>query len=353
MKNLVSIIMPVYNVEQYVETSIKSVLNQTYKEYELIVINDGSTDNSLRILKQYESKYDKVRVYSTPNQGLAQARNEGLKHAKGQYVYFIDSDDAIVSNFLEIMIDTIKREKSDLICFNFQRCKFISESKLNTVFENKNSITVASKGAMILRAADMIHMQAWSYFMETDLLKKNKISFTEGRLFEDIDFSVKIIASSSNVTIVKTDIPLYLYRFRNDSISSRAHLKHTPKEFHDQLFLTKKAFNVMKMVDSRLAKKWLFNQLIHIYINYKNPVARIYPREFSDISKQVKIIFENHNFFISSKMNIEYLRTQYGPIDNLIRVIKGIEQRESSLINLTTNTNFMEQNDEYKDFKIV
>lgn len=353
MNNKISVIMPVYNVEDYVSTAIRSVLTQSYQNFELIIVNDGSTDNSLSIVKRFAKKSEKIKVINTPNKGLAAARNVGLKNATGKYIYFIDSDDAIVHNFLKLMINVMRNHNVNLVSFNFQRLAQITPNDINKEVKKQSVLIINNKEAITLRASDMIHMQAWSYFMETDLLKKNKISFTEERLFEDIDFSVKVIASSSNIAILKTNSPLYLYLFRTDSISSKAHMKHTPEEFHDQLFLTKKAFNVMKMVDSHLAKKWLFNQLTHIYINYKEPVARIYPEEFSDISKQVKDIFKNHDFFISLKMNIEYLRTQYGTFDSFIRIIKGIEQRRSSLISLTTNTNFMEQNDEYKDFKII
>ena len=94
-----SIIMPVYNVEKYVEKSIRSILNQTYKNFELIVVNDGTKDNSMEIIRKIQKEDSRVKVYSKKNGGVSSARNYGLKRATGVYVCFVDSDDNIYSYF--------------------------------------------------------------------------------------------------------------------------------------------------------------------------------------------------------------------------------------------------------------
>ena len=100
---LISVIMPVYNVEQYLRRSIESVLNQTFKDFELICINDGSTDNSLEILNEYATKDPRIQIINQENAGLSCARNSGLEIVQGEYIAFIDSDDFYATNFLEVL----------------------------------------------------------------------------------------------------------------------------------------------------------------------------------------------------------------------------------------------------------
>jgi glycosyltransferase involved in cell wall biosynthesis len=103
----VSIIIPVYNTEAYLERALTSVLSQTYRDFEAICVNDGSTDNSLAILESYAQKDSRIKIISQDNQGLSMARNNGLKEAQGEYVYFFDSDDALHPQMLEITVSKI------------------------------------------------------------------------------------------------------------------------------------------------------------------------------------------------------------------------------------------------------
>ena len=116
---MISVIMPVYNVEKYVSDCIESVLNQTYKNFELIIVNDGSTDNSLNEAKKYLCD-SRVHIYSQENKGLSAARNTGLKCVKGDYIYFIDSDDVINQNLFDLLIGEFSNhQETDLISFGY------------------------------------------------------------------------------------------------------------------------------------------------------------------------------------------------------------------------------------------
>ena len=107
-EDLISIIVPVYNVEKYLEQCLESLLNQTYKNIEIIVVNDGSTDQSLDILKKYSFKDNRIKLYSQKNQGISAARNTALEHINGKYVMFVDSDDWIEINTCEIALHEMK-----------------------------------------------------------------------------------------------------------------------------------------------------------------------------------------------------------------------------------------------------
>ncbi|WP_143812037.1 glycosyltransferase family 2 protein, partial [Oenococcus oeni] len=120
-EKLVSVIMPVYNVAGFVLQSIKSVINQSYHYFELIIVDDGSSDNSLQIIKKFLSQNPdpRVKLYYKKNGGLSEARNFGLARANGYYIYFIDSDDFIEKNLLEKSISILQQQNSDMVFFNY------------------------------------------------------------------------------------------------------------------------------------------------------------------------------------------------------------------------------------------
>ena len=122
----ISVIIPVYNVEQYLRECLESVINQTLSELEIICINDGSTDSSLDILREYEQKDNRIIVINKDNEGQAAARNIGISMAKGEYIGFLDSDDYIDSNFYEKLYNAAKKYKADIACTNLYR---FSDSK--------------------------------------------------------------------------------------------------------------------------------------------------------------------------------------------------------------------------------
>lgn len=113
----VSVILPVYNSEKYIATTLESLINQTLKEIEIICVNDGSKDNSIQILKEFEIKDERIKIIDKENQGVWKARMDGIKKAKGQYITFIDSDDYVKENFLERLYKSITENSSDVaIC---------------------------------------------------------------------------------------------------------------------------------------------------------------------------------------------------------------------------------------------
>ena len=109
----VSIIVPIYNSEKYISACIESILHQTYKDFELLLIDDGSTDNTNNIIKKY--KDSRIKIYRQENKGTGAARNLGMKHANGNYLTFVDSDDAIEQRYLEIMLNACKNNNADIV----------------------------------------------------------------------------------------------------------------------------------------------------------------------------------------------------------------------------------------------
>lgn len=226
---MVSIIIPVYNVENYVGACLDTVIQQTYSDLELIVIDDGSTDGSGKISMEYAVKDSRIRYIKTENHGLSEARNQGLKLCSGEYISFVDSDDRLHPQAIEFMLKALKEKHVPFVKSGF--CKIadkenpsFSELKYDTlpiivqtcVSEIKNSFSNA-----LLRTV-------WGGLYTKDCISGQ--SFEKGRLMEDVMFSSRIL--TQNQRMARIDAPLYQYRIRSSSIS---HLKKTGKADIDRM----------------------------------------------------------------------------------------------------------------------
>lgn len=198
-----SIIIPVYNVQDYVAKCIESIMQQTYKNFEIIVVDDGSTDDSKKIVKNFSDK--RIKIISKENGGLSSARNEGLKHINGDYIWFIDSDDYIEIDALELLYNKIKSEDSDIIVFRYFD-DFITSKK-----EIIDSISWEKK-----ENYPLINVSACVKIFKSSFFLENKFIFKEGVLFEDLEMIPFVIAKTNKISFL--NIPLYNYVQRNGSI---------------------------------------------------------------------------------------------------------------------------------------
>lgn len=247
----ISVIIPCYNVEKYLKECLDSVLNQTFKDYEIICIEDCSTDNTKMILKEYAGKIQIVE--NEKNQGLAVSRNIGLSYANGEFIYFLDSDDTISEDCLKILYDRISEDKSDIAMSqiqaypdNKQDSFCINQSKgLNDwlrfpVFGRKKII---SKEA--INSYQSLHCCAVNKLYKKSFLSDNTITFIHQKCFhEDNGFWLKVLSCEPTITGLE-DIT-YFYRIRNNSISDKMennkkeHNRHTIVSLEDARTFVKK-----------------------------------------------------------------------------------------------------------------
>jgi len=206
----VSIIIPVYNVERYLRTCLDSVVNQTLDGIEIIAVNDGSTDNSLAILEEYQSKYsDRMKVFTTENHGVSHARNYGLARASGEYIQFVDSDDFIEPQMTEKLYSKAKRDNNDIvICgrYNVYEREHINElnkEAAKLIYLNRNFILQENK----YEFAQILPFP-WDKIFRRSLLEG--IEFPEKMRFEDLVFVYKVCCRAKSIGII--DEPLYNYR---------------------------------------------------------------------------------------------------------------------------------------------
>lgn len=215
----ISIIIPFYNVEQYIEECIRSLYNQDIplKEYEVICVNDCSPDNSVDIVKRLQKEYrNLILIEHKENKKQGGARNTGLKHAKGEYIWFVDSDDCILPNVLNKLYDIISYNNLDFLQFGF------NEYKDNSIVECSKSIqTNITLGTELFFDSRFIwwkhHITPWSKIYKKSFLIEYNINFAEYIMYEDNDYALKVYSSAKRCMHISEN--LYLYRVNNDSIT--------------------------------------------------------------------------------------------------------------------------------------
>lgn len=214
---LVSVIIPVYNSESYLKECLDSVLNQTYRNIEVICVDDGSVDRSLEILRHYENKDSRVQVYTQENKGPSAARNKALDNANGEYISFVDSDDFLQLNTYEILIEcALQQESWDLIIFGGNIIGVENNyfaDKLTTEF--KQYINCAPGNVVFNEKAARPFL--WLHFIKKDLFENPyRIRFEEGiNLGEDQIFQFEYVPRAKNVMVI--DQKLYNYRMDNNA----------------------------------------------------------------------------------------------------------------------------------------
>lgn len=230
MEYLVSIIIPIYNVEKYLEKCIKSMINQTYRNLEIILINDGSTDESAKICEKYKEQDSRIVFINKKNGGAASAKNEGLKIAKGDYITFIDSDDFIEPDMIEYMVNTIKKYNSDIIQCSFTNLyKNTEKFKQDKIIEQK----IGSKDFFKLFLIKWDSSLFWNKLFKREVIEN--IFFKEGRCIDDEFFTYKCVINSKS--IVTSNKIVYNYRMRKSGVmKSESSQKQILKDRIDYLY---------------------------------------------------------------------------------------------------------------------
>jgi len=208
----ITVAIPVYNCEKTLKTCLDSVINQTFSDYEILIINDGSPDNSEEICLQYKEKYERIKYVRRENGGLAQVRNMALDKAKGKYLCFVDSDDYIDENALSFMYETAEKEKSDIVLCGYFTENGTALKKVCYVGDKENL------DFKELKAKDLID-PAWNKLYKTDFLKNTKVKFPVGEYYEDTFFNLSILPFNPKITVC--DECFYHYVLNMGSITRR------------------------------------------------------------------------------------------------------------------------------------
>lgn len=210
----ISIIIPVYNVAQYLDKCIRSVMDQTFKDIEIIAVNDGSTDDSLSVLNKYASTDSRIKIVSKENEGLAMARATGVENATSDYIYHLDGDDYIEPTLIEEVFSEMLKKDADIMMFRFQYDyadrSVVSVPYPQSEYSNIDLLKYLWKGAG--------YYAVWAYIHKRSLYKG--VSFYKGLSFaEDVYLTSQLVYNASNICIYDSK-PLLHYLIRNTSISN-------------------------------------------------------------------------------------------------------------------------------------
>ena len=214
---LISIVVPIYNVEKYLKQCIESIINQTYKNIEILLVNDGSTDNCAQICDEYAQIDERIKVIHKKNGGLSDARNSGINIAKGKYIAFIDSDDYVSEEYIEKLYNAISENN-----VRIAQCNFVKVTDDNTEIEKigyaeKNKIKSGYEMVKELYTGHWENILAWNKLYDIGLFKNVRYPF--GKIHEDEFTTYKILYEIQNVAIVEDC--LYKYRQNDNSITGQ------------------------------------------------------------------------------------------------------------------------------------
>lgn len=320
----VSVIVPIYNVEEYLRECLDSIVNQTFKDIEVIMVDDGSTDNSYEIAKEYDKKYNNFYAITKPNGGLGQARNFGLNYVRGEYIIFMDSDDYIALDAYEKMYKMAKKTGSDIVVGNVKRfnSKGIFASGLH-----KKIFKETIESTHITKMPELIYdTTSWNKLFKTSFWKENNFKFPEGVLYEDIPVTVPAHFKAKSVSILEDDV--YFWRVRDGISKSITQNRTDPKNLLDRIY-------VMKLVNSFYDKnvnddvayysrnfKWLDVDL-KLYIDeiidsdqmYKELLVKEVSAFLKDIPKEIRNDLKAID-------KIKYYLIENNRIDELVEVVK-------------------------------
>ena len=248
-----SIIVPVYNVEDYINKCLDSILNQSFKDFEIIVVNDGTKDNSIEKIKDYP-----IKLINQKNQGLSAARNTGVKHATGDYIIFIDSDDWVEKDLLKELEKSTKNNP-DVIRFQIQETYEDTTKKeyKESSFKNKNGVE-----AFELITKYHFVENAWCYAIKKEYYEKEKFSFKKGMIHEDFGLIPLVIIKANKVNSIS--YIGYNYFQRQGSIMNNANYEKTKKKVEDFYNHYKYLLDEINKtdIDSVVFKSFISNSMI-------------------------------------------------------------------------------------------
>ena len=313
----VSVIVPVYNVENYLERCLDSLVNQTLSDIEIIIVNDGSPDNSEKIINKYLNNYpNKIKYFKKENGGLSSARNFGMKYAKGSYISFIDSDDYIDLNTFKLMYEKAISNDFDMVICN-----------LNYVYEEKEVFVSSNLDKDLLTKEEVkeymsfLYPAVWNKLYRKDLIKE--LSFKEGIWYEDVEFNFRVYPLVNTIGYVKA--PLIKYVQREESIS---------KTIDKRLFNYIDNFNgLIKYYKKNNLYDEYYSELEYSYVRYLYATfikqisytrdAELFKKGVSEAIKNVKENFPNYkeNIYLK-KFNLKnlYLKHFSPTLANIIHL---------------------------------
>lgn len=287
----VSVIIPVYNTERYLSACVESIIQQEHVSFEIILVDDGSTDFSANICDKYAQDHDNIKAIHIGNSGPATAKNEGLKIAQGNYIALTDSDDKMEPLMLSKMAHAGYDYNADIICCNYKQIDESGHvSHLNST--NKQYVLNHGEGLIHFFSKDKIYSQCWTKLYKRQMLVDHQIKNDAG-LHTDEDFIFNIRAFINAQTTVIVDEPLYVYTHRENSLA-HAYFKKNINQYIDNRIKRVQVTQEAVKNEANIIKEW---SIVHIIMYYNELLGKValFPEYYSDkrITQILKFIRRN------------------------------------------------------------
>lgn len=316
----ISLIVPIYNVENYLERALKSIENQNFKDFEVILVDDGSEDKSPEIAEKFCEKNSNFKLIKQKNKGPASARNAALEIALGKYIAFMDSDDFLEPEFLSTLYSLAIESNADITCCNFNIYYPSKDLKMFMPFNSKPGIYENPKalGKLILDVG--IHYYVWNKIYKRELFEKNKIKF-ENMYFEDISTCPKLFYYSKKVAI--TQKALYNYTSRESSILHSINAEKV-NDYIKSLGIIRNFLELNNDYKSYSSNFWIHAQLVRVVVYYYIVNLHIQASNFKDFNKNISSAMKSISYFMNPKFNPV-------PEENLNKIPYEVIQPEKNL----------------------
>ena len=298
---MISIIIPIYKAEPYLRECLESVQKQTYKDFEVVCINDGSPDNSSAICQQFVDIDDRFRLFNQENGGVSSARNKALNEVRGEYVCFVDSDDYAERDMIDVLVNNIG--SGDLVISNKYCVK--NNTVVSSYFDNQKIVlTSGDIGKMYYMS---ILNPPYCKLYKRKILEKNKIRFPENlSLGEDLCFNLDYINSSSN-QIIYINIPLYYYYISTTGLGK----KYYKNMFEQKKFIIDKFDIILNKIDNYNDRKNIIkikkDLLISSLSNEFKSNNSLLKKYVSALKLAKSVNFRNEAFKVNGQKNLSYL----------------------------------------------
>ena len=290
-----SIIVPIYNVAPYLRKCVDSLLTQDISDYEIILVDDGSTDNSGAIADELVDAFRlsplasrlEMRVIHQSNSGLSEARNTGTREAKGQYILFVDSDDYLQPNTLGTLFEQAERDNLDVLRFRYQNVKesgeaFVPHEGMKTDYNDYSS--TPTDGLSFLNERMWVQCYVVQFLVKTEIVRQEL--FTLGIYFEDTDWTPRMLLRANRVA--STDLVVYNYLWREGSITlSQKDIAKMRKQLDDKLNILAKLNQLGNTVSDR---RWFDGMISGMVINVVGIIAQYFYAERKEYIKQIKAL---------------------------------------------------------------
>lgn len=320
-----SVIVPSYNVSNYLEECIESIVIQELESMEIIIVNDGSTDNTLEIAKKLEREFNQVIVIDQPNGGLGNARNTGARYAKGEYLTFVDSDDVITLGAYKLMLNTIEKSGSDFVIGNVVR---FNSTKTYPSVLHKRIFREDLIGVSLREHHELIYdTTAWNKIYRMDFWKKYEFQFPENMLYEDIPVTIPAHAVAEKVDVLTKVV--YKWRARDSGDFSITQQKGQIENFVDRVKGIDMVRDFFKKygISEELKRAYDFKNLhmdFPLYLSYMLEADKKYQTAVADyITKYLSTVDTNTFLQLSVLQKIKYRLIELNRFDDFLQVLRN------------------------------